>query len=189
MLFSLFGLPIESIPILSQILMLVLTVMTFVLVYYLIKPWFCPRQQFRLDLQTKMPESLSVSGRPFIPSSEVALFNLLHLVSRDFFLVFAKIPIRTLVKLNVDEREVRREVAKVLRAVTADYVFVHPGTMLPKKIVMIESAEQDPEQANLISTLIKTICQKAEIDIIWLSTHRNHSVSELSEVLGLNEDD
>ena len=85
--------------------------------------------------------------------------------------------------------EARREVVKTLRAVTADYVLVHPGTMLPTKIVMIESVKQDPEQTNLVSILMKMICQEAEIDIIWLNTHRNYSVNELSEVLGLKEDD
>ena len=85
--------------------------------------------------------------------------------------------------------EARREVVKALRAVTADYVLVHPGTMLPNKIVMIKSVDQDPEQSNLASILMKMICQEAEIDIIWLNTHRNYSVNELSEVLGLKEDD
>ena len=203
MIFSLFGFPIESIPIFfesipiffesipifSQILMLVLTVMTFVLVYYLIKPWFCPRQQFRLDLQTKILESLSVSGRPFIPSSEVALFNLLHLVSRDFFLVFAKIPFRTLVQVRADDEEARREVVKPLRAVTVDYLLVHPGTMLPRKIIMIGSVKQNPEKSNSVSTLMKMVCQEAKIDIVWLDAHRNYSANELSAVLGLKEDD
>ena len=180
---------IGSLPILSQILMLALTLVTFVLVYYLIQPWRRQRQQSRLYPGTKIPEFLSVSQRPFIPSSEVALFNLLHLVSRDIFLVFAKIPIRTLMQVSVDDGEARREVGKALRAVTADYVFVHPGTMLPMKIVMIESVEQDLEQTNSAFTLLNVICQKAEIDIIWLNADRNYSANELSEILGLKEDD
>lgn len=180
---------IGSLPILAQILMLALTVVTFVLVYYLIQPWWRQRQQSRLDPETKIPEFLSVSQRQFIPSSEVALFNLLHFVSQDFFLVFAKVPIRTLVQISIDDTEARREVAKALRTVMADYVFVHPGTMLPRKIVMVESAEHDLEQSNLVSTLMKVICQEAEIDITWLNAHKNYSVNELSEVLGLNEDE
>jgi ethanolamine utilization protein EutP (predicted NTPase) len=129
-----------------------------------------------------------VKQRPFIPSSEIALFNLLHFVSREFFLVFAKIPIRTLVQVSVDDIDVRREVGKALRTVTADYVFVHPGTMLPKKVVMVDSADQDLEQSSSVSTVMKVICQQAEIDIVWLNANRNYSVNELSEVLGLKED-
>ncbi|MEC9005903.1 MAG: DUF2726 domain-containing protein [Nitrospirota bacterium] len=182
-------LSIESFPVLSQILMLALIIVILVLVYYLMRPWWRQRRQSRLDLRIAIPEFLSVSQRPFIPSSEVVLFNLLHLAARDVFLVFAKIPIRTLVQVGVDDMEARREVVKTLRAVTADYVLVHPGTMLPTKIVMIESVKQDPEQTNLVSILMKMICQEAEIDIIWLNTHRNYSVNELSEVLGLKEDD
>ena len=92
-------------------------------------------------------------------------------------------------QISIDDTEARREVAKALRTVTADYVFVHPGTMLPSKIVMVESAEHDLEQSNSVSTLMKVICQEAEIDIIWLNAHKNYSVNELSEVFGLNEDD
>ena len=180
---------IGSLPILSQILMLALIIVILVLVYYLMRPWWRQRRQSRLDLRIAIPEFLSVSQRPFIPSSEVALFNLLHLVSRDIFLVFAKIPMRTLVQVNVDDGEVHRELVKTLRSVTADYVFVHPGTMLPNKIVMIESVEQGPEQSNLVSILMKMICQEAEIDIIWLNADRNYSANELSEMLGLREDD
>ena len=180
---------IGSLPIFAQILMLALAVVTFVLVYYLIQPWWRQRQQSRLDPETKIPEFLSVSQRQFIPSSEVALFNLLHFVSQDFFLVFAKVPIRTLVQISIDDTEARREVAKALRTVMADYVFVHPGTMLPMKIVMIESVEQDLEQTNSAFTLLNVTCQKAEIDIIWLNADRNYSANELSEMLGLKEDD
>mgnify|MGYP003320762030 CR=1 FL=1 len=182
-------LSIESFPVLSQILMLALTLVTFVLVYYLIKPWRRQRQQSRLHPGTKIPEFLSVSQRPFIPSSEVALFNLLHLVSRDFFLVFAKIPFRTLVQVRADDEAARREVVKFLRAVTADYLLVHPGTMLPRKIIMIGPVKQNPEKSNSLSTLMKMVCQEAEIDIIWLNAHKNYSTNELSEVLGLKEDD
>ena len=92
-------------------------------------------------------------------------------------------------QVNIDDTEVRREVVKALRTVTADYVLVHPGTMLPRKIVMVESAEHNLEKSNSVSTLMKVICQKAEIDITWLNTHKNYSVNELSEVLGLKEDD
>ena len=68
-------------------------------------------------------------------------------------------------------------------------MFVHPGTMLPMKIVMIESVEQDLEQTNSAFTLLNVTCQKAEIDIIWLNADRNYSANELSEMLGLREDD
>ena len=54
---------------------------------------------------------------------------------------------------------------------------------------MVESVEHDKEKSNSLSTLMKVICREAEIDIIWLNAYKKYSINELSEVLGLKEDD
>lgn len=182
---TLSALSIESLPLLSQILMLALTIVTFVLVYYLIQPWWRQRQQSQHIIEANIPEAIIVDSRPLIPASEVAVFNLLHLISRDMFLVFAKIPLRTLVQLSADDEGARREMVKAIRTLIADYVLVHPGTMLPSKIIMIGLHDQ----SSSVSTLMKAVCQEAAIDIVWLDDNKNYSANELSEVLGLKEDD
>lgn len=183
------GLSIESLPLLSQVLMLALTIVTFVLVYYLLKPWWSQRRQSRRDQETTIPEAMTVSGRPLIQASEIALFNLLHLVSRDVFLVFAKIPLRTLIQVSAADEEARRELVKGIRTLTADFVLVHPGTMLPQKIVMVESTDLENSQSKLQPSVMEALCQEAEIDLIQLNPQKNYSAMELTEILGLQEED
>ena len=61
--------------------------------------------------------------------------------------------------------------------------------MLPSKIVMV--GRQDPEsaQSNSAHTLMKVLCQEAGIELISLEANRNYSAMELTEMLGLKEED
>ncbi|MDA0739964.1 MAG: DUF2726 domain-containing protein [Nitrospirae bacterium] len=183
------ALSIEALPILSQILMLGLTIVTFVLVYYLLHPWFRRRRQLQGANVLKLSDTMTAQARPLIGLSEVALFNLLHLVSRDMFLVFAKIPLRTLVQVSAGDENARRDIVKAIRNLTADFVLVHPGTMLPSKIVMVEVQEPDSTPSSAPHILIKVLCQEAGIDLIPLQANRNYSAMELTETLGLKEED
>lgn len=169
--------------------MLGLTIVTFILVYYLLQPWFRRRRQSQGANTLNLSDTMTAQARPLIALSEVTLFNLLHLVSRDMFLVFAKIPLRTLVQVNAGDETARRECVKAIRNLTADFVLVHPGTMLPSKIVMVEGQEHDRTLSNFSHTFIKVLCQEAGIDLIPLQATRNYSAMELTEILGLQEED
>jgi hypothetical protein len=169
--------------------MLGLTVVTFVLVYFLIQPWLRRRQLSQRVNEENLPNTLTAHARSLIPPQEVALFNLLHLVSRDIFLAFAKVPFRSLVQVNTDDEDARRECVKTMRSLTADFVLVHPGTMLPSKIIMVGGKDNDSIQSNSPNTLMKVLCQEAEIDLIWLEAAKNYSAMELTEILGLKEED
>jgi len=169
--------------------MLGLTIVTFVLVYYLVQPWFNRRRQSQGANAMNRSDTMTAQARPLIVPSEVALFNLLHLVSRDIFLVFAKIPLRTLVHVSAGDETARRELVKAIRNLTVDFVLVHPGTMLPSKIVMVGDYDHESTQPNSARTLMKVVCQEAGIDIISLEAKRNYSAMELTEVLGLKEDE
>lgn len=169
--------------------MLALTIVTFVLVYYLVQPWFNRLRQSQEANRANLSDTMMAQARPLIAPSEVALFNLLHLVSRDMFLVFAKIPFRTLVQVSAGDERARREFVKSLRNLTVDFVLVHPGTMLPSKIVMVETQDHDNAQPDSSHTLMKVLCQEAGIEFIPLKANRNYSAMELTEILGLKEDD
>lgn len=183
------GLSIKSLPLLSQLLMLALTIVTVILVYFLVQPWWNRRRQSQRVNEATIPDAITVCGRPLIQASEVALFNLLHLVSRDSFLVFAKIPLRTLVQVSADDEVARRDMVKAIRTLTADFVLVHPGTMLPNKIIMIGTKSNEGGQSSSPPILMKVLCQEADIDIIRLEANKNYSAMELTEILGLKEED
>jgi len=183
------ALSIESLPLLSQILMLALTIVTVFLVLYLLQPWWQNRRRSQREVEIHLPEAITVSGKPLIHPSEVALFNLLHFVSRDMFFVFAKIPLRLLVNVQTDDENARREMVRALRTLTADYVLVHPGTMLVRKIIMITSPDVEGRQSHPSLTLLTVLCQEAEIDLIQLEADKTYSAQELTERLGLQEED
>ncbi|MDT7043291.1 DUF2726 domain-containing protein [Candidatus Nitronereus thalassa] len=185
---SLRALSIESLPLLSQVLMLGLTIVTFVLVYYLLQPWWSRRRETQGGNETTGPGAMTARARPLFSQSEMEFFNLLHLVSRDILLVFAKIPMRTLVQVNAEDEDARREFVKSIRALTADFVLVHPGTMRPNKIIMF-GVENESGHLSSLTSLMKGLCQEAEIDFIRVEANKNYSAAELTELLGLREDD
>jgi Protein of unknown function (DUF2726) len=184
----LFAVSIESLPLLSQVLMLGLTIVTFVLVYYLVQPWWKNRRLMQGGNESTVPGMMTACARPVLSNSELGFFNLLHLVSRDIFLVFAKIPLRALLQVSADDESARREFIKSIRALTADFVLVHPGTMLPRKIIMFDAGDEGA-QLPLVYSLMQGLCQEAEIDLIQVEANKNYSATELTRLLGLQEDD
>ena len=84
-------------------------------------------------------DHVSAMARPLMDGPDVSMFNLLLLAVRDHFLLLAKVPLRTLVQLRVDDDSSKRVVAQALRNVTVDFVLVHPGTGLPVKAVFLEN--------------------------------------------------
>ena len=179
---------LESLSLSSHQLMFVLTFVTVILVCYLIHLWWKRRQPPQPSMKANIPDAITVSRRPLIRApSEVAFLNLLSLVSQEHFLLFAKIPLHTLVHVQAKEQKTCRQFVKSMRPFIADYVLVHPGTMLPCTIIMVDSTQNRP--SNALPPVLKVICQKAAIDLIALDMNRNYSAMELRERLGLQEDE
>ncbi len=133
-----------------------------------------------------LADRVSVKPRPLMNGSDASMFNLLLLAVRDHFLLLAKIPLKSLVRLRIEDEALRRFVARTLRNVTVDFVVVHPGTQLPVKAIFV--GRPDGTASSLPERLTDALFQQAGIDVIRLDQDAGYSVERLTRLLGLEEE-
>ena len=133
-------------------------------------------------------ERVAAKAQLLMNGAEVSVFNLLLLAVRDHFLLLAKVPLRTLVQLRVDDDSSKRVVAQALRNVTVDFVLVHPGTGLPVKAVFLEKPGDAATASHAQEWLVEVLFQKAGIEVIRLDQEARYSVERLTNLLGLDDD-
>lgn len=130
----------------------------------------------------------TVTARPFLTKTEAHVFNLVQLVVRDLYLVFAKIPLLTLISITDDDEITRRTILRTIRSIRADIVLVHPGTLLPIKVIIFSlpgtGIEADTEEHRLVEAVLKA----AGIERISLDPSETWTLSALAGVLGIEEE-
>ncbi len=177
----------ESLSLLSQVLIAGLMIVTGMLVIQLVRPWITQTTRPRNTRADRILEMVTARARRLLNESEVALFNLVHLVIRDRYLLLAKVPVRNLLHLNVDDDLAKRGVASAIRSMTIDLVLVHPGTRLPVKAIVIRKSDQCLFFSKSLDHLVQTLFCQAEIEVIRLDHDAQYSVERLTELLGLQE--
>lgn len=183
------GLPIASHPLLSKMLVMGLIIVTGLVLVRLVRPRRSNPVQAGGVWADKMREKVVVQARPLMTGSEVALFNLLLLAVRNHFLLLAKVPLRSLVQLRIDDESDKRVLARTIRNVMVDFVVVHPGTQLPVKTIFLRKSGNDEvptsrSQARVVDTLLHT----AGLEVFRLDQDARYSVEQLTELLGLKEE-
>ena len=137
------------------------------------------------------PESAEsvVTSRPLMSPEEATLYNLIKLAAEDHMLVLAKIPILSVLSLGDKDEEARKAVMRSIQPVRCDVVLAHPGTL--KAMMVITFQKESPGAAGredrdrLVDTLLKT----AGIQPIVLHLNQAYSVDQLTELLGLAEEE
>lgn len=179
--------PSESLSLLSQILIVGLMIVTGLLVVQLVRPWLSTAARRRNMSADRIAETVKAQARQLMNESEIALFNLVHLVIRDRFLLLAKVPVRGLLHLNVEDDLAKRGVVQAIRNLTVDLVLVHPGTRLPVKAIVIRRPHQPLFLPRSQDQLLQALFHDAEIEVIRLDHDTQYSVEQLTELLGLQE--
>lgn len=182
-------LPLATHPPLSQLLAVVLVVVTCFVIVVLFR---LRRRGGRRPHNTwtdGIEERITVKAQPLMNGPEVSVFNLLLIAVRDHFLLLSKVPLRNLVQLHVDDASSKRVVAQTLRNVTVDFVLVHPGTRLPVKVVFLEKPDDDATVSPAQGWLVEAVFLKVGIEVIWLDQDVRYSVEQLTNLLGLDEEE
>ena len=177
----------ESLPFLLPVLVVGLVIVTGFLIIRLVRQWRTKTARSSKTRSDRVVEMVTARARRLLNESEVALFNLVHLVIRDRYLLLAKVPVRSLLQLNVDEDLAKRNVARAIRTMTIDLVLIHPGTRLPVKAVVIRKSGQCVFSSKSLDHLMQTLFRQAEIEVIRLDHDAQYSVERLTELLGLQE--
>jgi len=130
-----------------------------------------------------------VTPRPLMSPEEATLYNLIKLAAQEHMLVLAKIPILHVLAFGDKDEEARKAVMRTIQPVRCDVVLAHPGTL--KAITVITFQKVPPGAAGRVDRdrLVDTLLRAAGIQPIVLQLNQTYSVNQLTELLGLAEEE
>ena len=115
------------------------------------------------------------------------MYNLIKLAVQDQYLVLAKLPVLSLVTITEEETTTRQAVLRTIARIRLDVALVHPGTLLPEKVLMF-SSDTEKILRSKAQKLAKEVLEASGIEVFSLDLRRRYTVTELVGLLGLQED-
>ena len=130
-----------------------------------------------------------VNPRPLMSPEEATLFNLIKLAAQDHLLVLAKMPILSVLSLGDKDEEARKTVMRTIQPVRCDVVLAHPGTLKATTVVTFQKGSSSSAGREERDRLVDTLLKAAGIQPITLQLNQPYSVDQLTELLGLAEEE
>ncbi|NOT22513.1 MAG: DUF2726 domain-containing protein [Nitrospiraceae bacterium] len=135
-----------------------------------------------------LPPSVTLRPQPLLTDTDLLLYNLIRLAVEDHYLVFARVPLWSVVSVEGDGK-VRLQVLRQIALKQLDFVLVHPGTKVAEQVVLLEDGF--PPQPHEVSRRqdIQSVLQAAGITLTILKPQTSYTVLQLAQLLGVSEDE
>lgn len=135
-----------------------------------------------------LPPSVTLRPQPLLTDTDLLLYNLIRLAVEDHYLVFARVPLWSVVSVEGDGK-VRLQVLRQIALKQLDFVLVHPGTKVAEQVVLLEDGF--PPQPHEVSRRqdIQSVLQAAGITLTILKPQTSYTVLQLTQLLGVSEDE
>jgi hypothetical protein len=135
-----------------------------------------------------IPPGVTLRPQPLLTDTDLLLYNLIRLAVEDHYLVFASVPLWSVVAVEA-EGKARSQVLRQIALKQLDFVLVHPGTKTAEQVVLIE--EGFPPQPQEITRIreVQSILQAAGITLTTLKPHMSYTVPQLAQLLGVSDDE
>jgi len=132
-----------------------------------------------------LPPGVTLRPQPLLTDTDLLLYNLIRLAVEDHYLVFASVPLWSVVTVEA-EGTVRSQVLRQIALKQLDFVLVHPGTKAAEQVVLLE--EDSPPQPQEITRKreIQSVLQAAGITLTTLNPHTSYTVSQLAQLFGVD---
>ncbi len=156
--------------------------------------WFIWSRPLSASTDTGLPstqwlENLSAATEPLLLPTEATLFNMIRLVVQDNYLIFAKLPLLTVLTIHQSNRHAYKSILKTIQHVRIDVALVHPGTLHLEKVIRFSHPERSTTQSEKREQLVTTLLESADIAIIPLELGTHYTMPELTNLVGLAEED
>lgn len=137
------------------------------------------------------PESAEsvVTARPLMSPEEATLYNLITLAARDHMLILAKIPLLSVLSVVDKDEEARKAVMRTIQPVRCDVVLAHPGSLKVMTVVTLQKEVPSAAGREDRDRFVETLLKAAGIQSITLQVTQTYSVDQLTELLGLAEEE
>ena len=135
-----------------------------------------------------LPSGVTLRPQPLLTDTDLLLYNLIRLAVEDHYLVFARVPLWSVVSVEA-EGKVRSQVLRQIALKQLDFVLVHPGTKTAEQVVLLEEGFP-PQQHEVNRTReIQSVLQAAGITLTTLKPHTSYTVPQLAQLLGVGDDE
>lgn len=134
-----------------------------------------------------LPPDITLRPQPLLTDNELLLYNLIRLAVEDHYLVFAKVPLWSVVSVEA-EGTARSQVLRQIALKQLEFVLVHPGSKLVEQVVLIEE-DSSPQPHEVIRRHeIQSVLQAAGITFTALKSHMSYTVLQLAQLFGVGDD-
>ena len=135
-----------------------------------------------------LPAGVTLRPQPLLTDTDLLLYNLIRLAVEDHYLVFAKVPLWSVVSVEA-EGKARSQVLRHIALKQLDFVLVHPGTKAAEQVVLLE--EGFPPQPHEVTRTreIQSVLQAAGITLTTLKPHTSYTVPQLAQLFGVGDDE
>jgi hypothetical protein len=133
-----------------------------------------------------LPPNVTLRPQPLLTDAELLLYNLIRLAVEDHYLVFARVPLWSVISVEA-EGKTRTQVLRQIALKQLDFVLVHPGTKAAEQVVLLE--EGFPPQPHELTRRqeIQSILQAAGITLTTLNTRTSYTVPQLAQQFGVGD--
>lgn len=134
-----------------------------------------------------LPPGVTLRPQPLLTDAELLLYNLIRLAVEDHYLVFAKVPLWSVVSVET-EGTARSQVLRQIALKQLDFVLLHPGSKLVEQVVLIEEDLLSQPHEIIRRQEIQPVLQTAGIRFTALKSHMSYTVPQLAQLFGVGDD-
>lgn len=170
---------------LGMIMMLIGVILCVVLIWYL---WPQRPKTAPQNADPAIPDEVSLRAQPLLTQEEAAFYNVLQLAVHEQYLVFARVPIWSLVQIKAKDPKDIRIAASFLNRISkkcVDFVLVHPGTLDVEKVVELEDSSNGRPHKQLRDRLAQLVCRSAGITMVKIKAQDAYTAPALASLLGV----
>lgn len=131
---------------------------------------------------------VTLRPQPLLTDNDLLLYNLIRLAVEDHYLVFARVPLWSVVSVEA-EGKIRSQILRQIALKQLDFVLVHPGTKAAEQVVLLE--EESPLQPDEVARRqeIQTVLEAAGITLTTLQSHTSYSVPQLAQLFRVSDEE
>lgn len=138
----------------------------------------------RKSARSTIPPGLTLTAPPFMSKPEAAFYNVLRLAVQDEYLLFAQVPLWSLIEVAAEEPSERLAFLGQIALKRVDFVLVHPGTLTVAKVIEME--EPSPSSSRQTrNQLVEETLKTAGIELLRLPMTRSYTITELASALDI----
>ncbi len=138
--------------------------------------------------ESSVPEGLSLRAKPMLTKQEADFYNVLRLAVEDQYLIFAKVPLWSLVAASTKQPQDHPVASAFLKRIVKkrmDFVLVHPGTLAVNTAVQLENGAPVFDGKHVQDRLLQNVFKAVGIKLVRVKAGQSYTAPALATLLGV----